>query len=704
MGLGRMTVSGADRARWVRRGETAHVSSFGLFTGLFYVGKSFPPEGAAHNRYIINPVLPIGKSSRDYYPGHDPYGASYEQLPPSGRRAYLEWLSGSCRDTEVPVQFVMLYCGGLYYHVFVDRGADRATVFAEARRLMVLHKGNAVFVQLLGDLLAFGSALDAEIGRVPTLLEEWRASKYPAGSVVLRIASLLASRSPVMAEDAFVFAVERAKSSGRHVDADGVRLLWKRLYGGRYPEGMLVERPPQRLKLTVQMPDNMKFVNVPLPQWAQSLPDPRLALSFCETVDAMLAECVKEMEGYSRLVRRSPGAAGTLEAVSVLPKELVATSLAGRFSTLKAALDNQLAKQGITVSSVAQLFQFMELPFKSDDEISPSVRKMIAVALDKMDIAFEPDVRYGATAFAMTGHVVFFRGENGTPVRWDGAYAVHRACADFVMGHVCAPEQFGAAERVLFELRKADRELDDTDRVRLGAHARALARNHGIGKPPQFKQAKLSADEMGELSSAVIKAVAGIGISSVEAILKTEKFLKKLGADKRDLHIALHRVPSRADDGLVSVVKSEPARGVPIPKRPDPVAAAQEPAIPELDLDRLRELEAETVLVTGMLHDIFAEAPSAAAVPVSPSASGAGFGGLDAAHSAVLDAVMAAGDMGRASFEALTRKHRLLPDGAIEAINEFALDLCGEAVLVDNGNVIFEEHLRGELEKARENL
>jgi hypothetical protein len=697
-----MNVSGADRARWVRRGETVHVSSFGLFTGMFYVGKSFPPETAVHNRYIINPTLPIGRSSREYNPSHDPYGASYEQLHPAGRRAYLEWISGSCRDTDIPLQFVMLYCGGLYYRVFVEKGGDRETIFAEARRLIVLHRSNAVFVQLLGDLLVFGTALDAERGRVPTLMDEWRWSQHPAASVVVRIASLVAARSPVGAEDAFQFAVERAKSEKRFVDPASVRLLWKRMYAGRYPDGYPVEAQLPRLKITVQMPDNVRYVTVPLPDWAKALPDPRLALRFCADIDSMLVECVREMESYSRLVRRSPGAAGTLEAVAVLPKELVATSLAGRFSTLKTALDNQLSKQGVTVSSVDQLFRFMELPFRSDEEIAPSVRRLISVALDKMDISFEPDPRYGASTFTMEGHVVFFRGENGSPVVWEGAYAIHRACADFIISNVCDPGLFDAAERVLFEVRQGDPELSDVERVRLGAHARSLVRNHGIGKPPPFKQARLDIDEKATLARTVIDVVRRLGITESGAISKTEKFLKKIGADRRSLHVALHRAAARDEDGLVSVVAGEPAGGVPIPKRPDEVVRDQ-PTLPRLDLERLRGIEEETVLVADLLHGIFAEeaiGPDDSAV--SRPSDGA-FAGLDASHSAVLASVMAAGSLARVDFDALAKSNRLLPDGAIETINDFSFDLCGEAALVDNGYVIFEEHLRGVLEQAREN-
>lgn len=697
-----MAVNGSDRARWIRRGETVHVSGVALFSGMFYVGKTFGEDQTSLDRYAVNPSLPTGKSSRDYIPGHDPAGCSYEALPPSGRKAYLEWLSGSCRRTDIPVQFVNLYCGGLYIRLFHDTATDRDTVFAEARRLIVLHRENHHFVRYLGDLLSFGSVFDATQGASPMYQPEWHASLWPAATVLVRIAELVSQRRNVGADDAFLFAVERAKSRGvKPIDIDGVRLLWKRRYSGRFPDGCYVEPPTERLRLAIVMPDRVKQLKIRLPSWATRLPNPEASRSFCECVDTLYDECVKEMDGYSRLMRKTPSAAGTLQAVSVLPKQLVATSLAGKFSSVKTVLDNQLAKQGIVVSSVRRLFEFMELPFKGDEEITPSVRKMLSVAMDKMDIGFEPDSRYGALGFSFAGHIVFFRGENGMPVEWSGPYAAHGACADFVIGHMCDGGNVEAAEKALFDAARANPELTDAERVRLAARARALARNRETGKPPQFKQARLDREDMECLARLVVAVVAALPGLGVEAVSKAEKFLKKVGGDPKDIHTALHRAAPARDD-LVSVVEAAPVGGRPIPARP-PERKQAVPSPPAIDLARFREIEQETVLVSGLLNDIFSAEEPAVEVAVKSETPRAGsvFPGLDAGHSALLEAVMRAGVMERGLFDGLARESRLLPDGAIEVINEMGFDLFGEPVLVDNGKVIFEEHLRAELEKAR---
>lgn len=695
-----MVVTGSYRARWVPRGETTHIHGMGLFTGLFYVGRTFD-DGEGHDKYIVNPSLPIGRSARDYIPGHDPFGASYEALPPSGRRAYLEWISGSCRDTAIPVQFVRLYASGLYRRIFIDRGGDSEMVLAEARRLMVLHADNVVFRDLMANLIVFATGIDYRKGQVPAYKAEWRQSIHTAAEVTLRIASLIGDRAPVGVDDAFLFALERSKVRAKGVvDAEGVRLLWKRVYAGRHPHGIVVDPPTQKLKLGIAMPDGVKTIKLPVPEWCKRLPDPREASAFCVRIDTMFDECVAELASYSRLVRKTPGAAGSLEAINVLPKQLVATSMAGRFASVKAALDNALAKQGVVASKVLRLFEFMELPFRDDAEMSAGVRKLIAGAMDKMDIAFEPDGRFGAAGFTTKGSVVFFRGENGLPVEWEGAYAIHRACADFVIGHVCSTaSQAGAAERALFEVRRVDPDLDDRERTRLAAHARSLVVDFGVRKGAPFRQGRLHESELPRLSNSVVQVVASLPELEVGSIAAAEKFIEKIGGDRRALHAAMHRRQPTEQDGLVSVIRAEPSRGVAIPT-PPAAAGMREPSPPALDLDRLKRIEAETVMVTGLLSDIFADDPVAES-PADEKVGLGAFSGLDAAHSEILAAVMAAGEMARGDFDILVKSKRLMPDGVLETINDMAFDVFGEPVLVDNGNVIFEDHLRAELEQTR---
>ena len=63
--------------------------------------------------------------------------------------------------------------------------------------------------------------------------------------------------------------------------------------------------------------------------------------------------------------------------------------------------------------------------------------------------------------------------------------------------------------------------------------------------------------------------------------------------------------------------------------------------------------------------------------------------GLDAAHSALLRALVAQDAWARAEFEELAATWQLMPDGALDRINEAALDAVDEPLLEDDDSDVF---------------
>ena len=150
-----------------------------------------------------------------------------------------------------------------------------------------------------------------------------------------------------------------------------------------------------------------------------------------------------------------------------------------------------------------------------------------------------------------------------------------------------------------------------------------------------------------------------------------------LGVPRAALYVGLHAgIGAAAVDAEEPVLVSEEVAGVAhaIPRPPS--ATGPEP-------DRLARIRAETEQVSAMLAKIFVEdEPSQDAA----GASGDGpFGGLDAEHSGLLQRLMVRAEWHRAEFDALASELGLMPDGALETINEWALDHHG-AALVEDGD------------------
>jgi hypothetical protein len=91
-----------------------------------------------------------------------------------------------------------------------------------------------------------------------------------------------------------------------------------------------------------------------------------------------------------------------------------------------------------------------------------------------------------------------------------------------------------------------------------------------------------------------------------------------------------------------------------------------------------------------MLAAIFVEdepdPQPAAVIPSRPEAARSAFEGLDAAHSDLLVRLMSA-PLSRSEFDAAAASLRLMPEGAIETLNEWGFDRFGEPVVEDDESV-----------------
>jgi hypothetical protein len=91
----------------------------------------------------------------------------------------------------------------------------------------------------------------------------------------------------------------------------------------------------------------------------------------------------------------------------------------------------------------------------------------------------------------------------------------------------------------------------------------------------------------------------------------------------------------------------------------------------------------ETREVAEVLAPIYEDEEPAAVLPVTADPAGGRFGGLDSDCARLLEALCGRASWGRAEFEAKVREFGLMPDGAIETINEWAYDVLGDEFVED---------------------
>ena len=197
-------------------------------------------------------------------------------------------------------------------------------------------------------------------------------------------------------------------------------------------------------------------------------------------------------------------------------------------------------------------------------------------------------------------------------------------------------------------------------------------------------------------ASAVDVAVASGGADKA-TIAVLEKIHDRLGVSRNTLYSTLHSGLGRASqpaDGPVEVASAVSEPRHPLPAEPDGEPVRDEG-------ERLARIRAETERVSNLLADIFVEDPPDAAVPAAETGKGE-MDGLDAEHSALVSILRGKSEWPRSAFDTEARQVGLLPDGAMETINEWAYDHLGEALLEDGDTVLVHGALLHEWATAAE--
>jgi hypothetical protein len=401
----------------------------------------------------------------------------------------------------------------------------------------------------------------------------------------------------------------------------------------------------------------------------------------------MLDTCVENLDAYSRFLGRNPDKRDSLAAAILLPGDLQAGEAGKRLRSVQERL-RRLAEIG--ASSASAVLELLDLVVAPVGEKVPlaTVRQM-AATLDLLDFGFEPDRRYGgSSALTAETKLELFASDGGAKVEpGEPAYVAARTMAEIgalaaISDGLAVPVELDAICRDLASLPG----LGEVERQRLAAHAASLLKD-----PPKRKEAirRLSALPQGLRQRIMQSAVAAI-LADGRVLPAEVRFLeglhKALDLPQEDVYALLHRA-SVSDDRLATVVPEERTPGVPLPKE-----AVEGAAILQIDTSRLERIRNETLEVSGLLADIFVDDVEAPGVVTPRPTEASRFEGLDPAHADLLWRIVLE-PVASEAFEVHARSLKLLPEGAIETINEWGFEAFDETVIEMDDFVTAHEHL-----------
>lgn len=712
--------------QWIPPGERAAAGGHVIPGGLIYLGRHLTAESGSIEPALINPDLPVAVSvGRVVVPAGGPELA-YHLLSPAARTAYLVWLAGG-RRSDVPPGLVLLFCFGLERRVLLDGDDDPAVhrelplLTAEARRLRVRYDDG-------------GPALRSTLDHLIDLLELLTAARAPAPApgrtttmaVRIALARFAAASAPVPAGWARAWLRHHPSLTPRSSEID-CPAEFDRLFALRYPDrfgrGLV---PPGggagiRLRYRPASPGlSMALV------CREDLPDTFLEPRSTRALSALRDEVAAALDPYRRWLARFPQGRDSLAAAALLPAELVEAHH-GKLGAVRVWAERQLDGLPRTMVDAGEFWAFWSTA--APERMAAEEASAFLAVLALLDFGVEPDVRFGAPALTPGPATLFRLGRPaaGRPsARFPAAAAIARCAAAVASAARPVDPQgpIGAAVLATTADLAAALRLTPGEDLRLAARLGWLLTTRVEVDRLSRQTTTVTADER-EIAGHYLITVAlaadpVIGPAAVAVLTR------------------LYRVLGLQPDLVFQRLHERSVGGAPTPARPVPVARSGDsrqhghghgnvPAAPD---EAAEADEPVVVQASGSGASGYAlpwAVPATLAAPMPPEASGAGAGvrldpavieqkvaessiaatllssifesdqppddgqahpvpGLDPAHGALLHALAARPSWTWEEFASLASARGLLPAGALDLLNEVAIDTAG-APLVE-GDVI----------------
>ncbi len=676
---------------WVQPGQVVNVHGHLIEGGLVYVGRDL--RGVS--RYVgkepslIDPRLKVSTSDPDtddrrlYYW----YSPGYQEMTPQHRSAYLAWLANGRQDPDALRAYVHLYFYGLERRLLADTAespqvwAEADTIVAEVERLLhiygddyLLRERATGFLNAVGLLRDNGKKYyDAP---PPTIRGKW---EFPL-QLKIGLGQLAVDRKPIPAEWAYAWL--KAHPDGRlGTPAERCPEEFEQLFAIRYRERFgegLVIKPNKKRLSAYHRPASPSFggSNIQLP--VGNLPDISALTLPIRKLSEPAAKCYLDLDPYSRWLGRHPDGKGSLAAIARLPAELAAGSASDEVADLCRWIEGLLGEEELAVFKADELITRWSGP--TAEKLPKAESEALAGLLAQHGYGIEPDARLGGGLLA-SGPAVLFRLDTNSPASPVREYAA--ATLIVQMAVVVGSARGEVSEQQRRYIRSYLMGIPDltfSGRQRLTAHlAWRLATGAKLnGIKPRL--IALDPDRRPGVGRFLVGVAAAGGFVSPEEITLLEKLYRLLELPPGDVYGHIHALtvaPPAADP--VTVRAAGPARsGYSIPPPP---SSSREVV---LDPSRVEAKIADSAAVSSLLGDIFMDEedaqpqPGAAAAPSPPDTDGVA--GLDAAHSSLLRALAERANWSRGELEALAAERGLLPDGALDTINEAALEAFGEPV------------------------
>lgn len=667
---------------WFPPGKPAQIGHYLLPDGMVYVGAGLRAvSGAVPEPALIDPRLTVGRPiAPEVQIGYWP---SYSGVGPDGRATYLNWLATGRSNADIDIGYVFLFFYGLERRLLTeltpsnDSRSEWQYLLAELRRLLHVYTQSGSFQSYGRSLLDYAQTLTASTGYIPSGPPSEREGYELPACVRLTLATFAVQGTPLPWEWAYSWYVCHPevylRTPGRRCQKE-FRTLFGWRYAGQYGHGMVLQ--PNKAKLLIShRPASASFMGREFVA-RTSLPDVSAQRKPFAAIAELARRAETDLEAYSRWVGKNPEGRGQLEAVALLPDELARQHRGAATKEIREWLERLVEDKPMAALKAEDVFRWIA-PARAE-KLTKKESVVLAQLLAKLGYGLEPDVRFGGPSLRAGDWATVFRLAADAPTAASEGYLAAALLADLFVAVAAADGTLGREEYdLLVRHLREQLVLPARESNRLNAHIWWLYHAKPSVKGLQKFFSAVSAEQKHALSSFLVQVVCVDGVVAPGEVAVLESVYGMLGLDQAQIHSDIHQHMSgvtSAPTEPVVVRKGQPDTGKRIPAK---AAASSEPSA-VLDMALIQRKIAETADIAKLLAGVFDEDEQT--VPAATPTEVVGVCGLDGAHTALLLQLHEHQELARAEFQELAAAHSLLPDGAMDTLNEAALDLCDEVV------------------------
>ena len=463
--------------------------------------------------------------------------------------------------------------------------------------------------------------------------------------------------------------------------------IFRILFAERYPAGMKIPLPKRTLRAQYQSASS--DFEVGLEEHIGTVPDISRITQPLNAARNLVEEATDSLDKYSRFLGRNPNGRGTIEAHALLPERLWEVFPSSEMDSLR-----EWAGEIIDAGGLCPVEAVVErLEGAAPESIGKRQLTDAADALARLSVGLAPDPRFALRSPKRGEPVVLFNLPEGV-TRLEAVSGKYKSLlVSVAIGSFVAQADESVSESESNALAAAinrDPDLPEGERSRLKANLRwmmavrpdlSLLRRHLRNAPCE------TSHEMGQIALSI---AASDGVISGREVAALERLYSAIGLKTDGIYSALHTLSS-ADDPVTVIPPAEGQPGFAIPPRPDP----ENPL--SLDADRVAAVMTNTARVSALLSEIFQDEEREEEPAEELGQAENEFGGLDEKHAAFLGELISRPHWGEEEYRKLARQFRLLPDGAMETVNEWSHERFGDLLIVEDDGYMITIEIKDEI-------